>query len=177
MKLPSNGEQSAETVLGELVGLVHLIRSVEAPSNDACLDHPAGQALYVVARSMDETAEHLHDAGRRRATFKATSCPPAVRESSVDSVRASLSHPAVICLSNITAQIISSFRTPFFDVLSSVYAANAKDQCCFILNEAQTYSSTFCSNNLPSTHDPPTPFSLIVIHSLVCRKNFSLNGK
>ena len=88
MKLPSNGGQSAETVLDELVGLVHLIRSVEAPSNDACLDHPTGRALYAVARSMDETAEHLHDTGRRRSTFKATSFPPADREPSADCVRA-----------------------------------------------------------------------------------------
>lgn len=91
MKLPS----AEETLLDELVGLVLLIRSVEAPSSDACRRHPAGEALYALARSVDETAEHLHDAGRRRSTFRATSCPPGVRDD-VQSVRSFVCCPCFL---------------------------------------------------------------------------------
>lgn len=59
----------------EQVRLIQLIRSVQQPSDDLCLDQPAGQALYLMARSLDRAAEHLHDVGRQRSKFNASGLP------------------------------------------------------------------------------------------------------
>lgn len=76
MKNPSEMTMmSVDLPFMEHVQLIQLIRSVQEPSNDLCLDQPAGQALYLVARSVDRAAEHLHDVGRRRSKFNASGLP------------------------------------------------------------------------------------------------------
>ena len=77
MKNPSQSFMMKSTDLPfmEHVRLIQLIRSVRQPSNDLCLDLPAGQALYQMAQSVERTAEHLHDVRRRRSRFNASGLP------------------------------------------------------------------------------------------------------
>ena len=67
--------KSTDLPFMEHVRLIQLIRSVRQPSNDLCLDLPAGQALYQMAQSVERTAEHLHDVRRRRSRFNASGLP------------------------------------------------------------------------------------------------------
>ena len=59
----------------EHIRLIQLMRSVREPSSDLCLDQPAGQALYLMARSVSRAAEHLHDVRRQSSKFNASGLP------------------------------------------------------------------------------------------------------
>lgn len=66
---------AAAAELTEQLRLIELMRSFQEPSDDPCDHHPAGQALYIIAQSLDRAAEHLHDAVRRRSRFNASGLP------------------------------------------------------------------------------------------------------
>jgi hypothetical protein len=68
-------EASVDLPFLEHIRLIQLMRSVREPSDDLCLDQPAGQALYLMARSVSRAAEHLHDVRRQSSKFNASGLP------------------------------------------------------------------------------------------------------
>lgn len=100
-------EASIDLPFMEHIRLIQLMRSVRQPSADLCLDQPAGQALYLMARSVGRAAEHLHDVGRRRSKFNASGLPLPPRVFSV--AQQHLSQP-----SHITPFFCSSRRVRQF---------------------------------------------------------------
>ena len=68
-------EASVDMPFLEHIRLIQLMRSVREPSSDLCLDQPAGQALYLMARSVSRAAEHLHDVRRQSSKFNASGLP------------------------------------------------------------------------------------------------------
>ena len=68
-------EASVDLPFLEHIRLIQLMRSVREPSADLCLDQPAGQALYLMARSVSRAAEHLHDVRRKGSKFNASGLP------------------------------------------------------------------------------------------------------
>ena len=68
-------EASIDMPFLEHIRLIQLMRSVREPSSDLCLDQPAGQAIYLMARSVSRAAEHLHDVRRQSSKFNASGLP------------------------------------------------------------------------------------------------------